>query len=530
MFKKSLFVIAAGLIFVNMFALGLLEDITIKPADNNTEIILELDKVINFTDFSITSPHIIVFDLIAVDNGVVGTYYEPPAVTGIKSIEIMKDNESNFLRVMMEIDRKYEYTKEYRGNNVVITLDNDLEQTFETWNASEESSVQKEDDDLNTYKTDFTVSMDVENADVVTLLRGIADYVGINLIISNEVSGNVTVHVKDVPWKDLFDMVTRLASLTYEEYPNMIRVGTYKEFATEQTAMEQSLPMVTQVYKLEFADPKQLNSALKPLLSRRGQVSVDSRTNALIVKDINDVHKKIQDVVQELDRKNLQVEIVVKVVEISQSVSKGLGIQWSLQNIGYSEYNVAGGASMDAPIAGPGSVNIGTVRDFAQIQATLSALEETGRSKTLSNPRITATNNTEAEILSGTQFFVQSVDQNGNIVNTQYTAGTILNVTPHVNSMNDITLDIYAELSSVDAAQANPTIRTTTAKTVQMVQDGETVVMGGFVRKEESRSEEGLPFLKSIPVLGHLFKSDQSSNTNQEVLIFISPHIVKSVN
>lgn len=532
MFKKTLFVLTLISVFCSVSALGLLQDIEIRPAGNKTEIVLELDKVVNFTDFSITSPDIIVFDLIAVDNGLTGSYYEINNNSGLKSIEIMKDNESNFLRIMFEINDRYSYNKAYKGNSIIITLDNNVS-GFDAWNASENSAAMKENEQsISTLKTDYNITMDVENADVVTLLRGIADYIGINLVMSNSVSGNVTIHVEDVPWKDLFDMITRMAGLTYEEFPNMIRVGTYKEFATEQTAMQESLPLTTKVYKLEYATPRDMTAALKPVLSKRGVITTDDRTNSILVKDISDVHKKIQSIIAEVDKKNLQVEIVVKVVEINHDVSRSLGIDWNIANVGMSQANVVGGVGVNAPISlSAADVSIGTVRNFAQIDAILQTLEISGKSKTLSNPRITATNNTPANILGGTQFFVQSVDANGNIVNTQYTVGTILDVTPHVNSMKDITLDIEAELSTVsDPTSSRPSINTTNAKTVQMVQDGETVVMGGFVLEQESRTETGIPLLRSIPIIGHLFKSDETIKKSKEVLIFISPHIVKTID
>ena len=534
MIKKSIFVLLMGIVFMSVSALGLLQDIQIETVEGQTEITLIMDKVVNFTDFSITAPDILVFDLIAVDNGIRGSYYELSESTGIKSIEIMKDNESNFLRIMIETVDRCNYNKAYKGNNIIIRLENNIYETFDSWNAlTKQEDFREVKQDIGSLKTDFTISMDIENADVVTLLRGIADYIGINLVMSNSVKGNVTVHVKDVPWKDLFDMVTRLAGLTYEEYPNMIRIGTYKEFATEQTAMQESLPLVTKVYSLEFATPSDMARALKSVLSKRGVITTDERTNALVLKDISDVHKKVQTIIQEIDRKNLQVEIIVKVVEVNRNLSKNLGIDWSINNVGFTQANVVGGVDFTSPMAitsGTG-VSISTIRNFAQVDVFLQALEVSGKSKTLSNPRITATNNTEANILGGQQFFVQSIDANGTVSSTPYTVGTILNVTPHVNSMRDITLDIEAELSTVDnPTSASPTINTTQAKTVQMVQDGETVVMGGFVLEQETRTETGFPFLKSIPIIGHLFKSDESIKTSKEVLIFISPHIVRDID
>ncbi|MDD3804428.1 MAG: secretin N-terminal domain-containing protein [bacterium] len=528
MSRRIFLFIAVVFAVVNLSALGLLNDIEVSTVTGKTEVKLSLDKVANFTDFSITSPNVIVFDLIAIDNGLTGGYYTLKNGSGVNSIEIIKDFETNFLRVMVEVDDRYQYSKEYRGNDIVITVDKGVRSDIPVWKASSSSPSSKEETgSITETKSEYLITLDVENADVVTLLRGIAEYVGVNLVMSNQVTGKVTVHVKEVPWKDLFDMVTRLAGLTYDEYPNMIRVGTFTEFSKEQTAMQDALPLDIKVYKLEFAKPSLISAALRPVLSKRGIITLDDRTNSIVVKDILDVHNRIQKIIEDLDKKNIQVEIVVKVVEIYKTNSKSLGISWSLENVGYGQ--VIGGINLNESSPSGGTVNIGTLRDFAQINATLDALEAVGKSKTVSNPRITATNNTIAEILGGREFFVSSVGADGVVTNEKFTVGTILSVIPHVNSTKDITLEIEAELSTVTNEDLGPTINITQAKTVQMVVDGETVVMGGFVLTEETRAESGFPLLRAIPIIGHLFKNDASTSTEKEVLIFITPHIIKDI-
>ncbi|MGE3063719.1 MAG: secretin N-terminal domain-containing protein [bacterium] len=529
MSRRIFLFIAVLFAVVNLSALGLLNDIEVSTVTGKTEVKLSLDKVANFTDFSITSPNVIVFDLIAIDNGLPGGYYHVQNGSGVNSIEIIKDFETNFLRVMIEVDDKFQYSKEYRGNDIVIIVDKDVRSDIPVWKASSSEATSKEETgSITDTKSEYLMTLDVENADVVTLLRGIAEYVGVNLVMSNQVTGKVTVHVKEVPWKDLFDMVTRLAGLTYDEYPNMIRVGTFTEFSREQTAMQDALPLDIKVYKLEFAKPTLISTALRPVLSKRGIITVDDRSNSIVVKDIADVHNKVLKIIEELDKKNIQVEIVVKVVEIYKTNSKSLGISWSLENVGYGQ--IIGGVNLNGSSpTSAGTVNIGTLRDFAQINATLDALEAIGKSKTVSNPRITATNNTLAEILGGKEFFVSSVGVDGQITSEKYTVGTILSVLPHVNSTKDITLEIEAELSTVTNEDLGPTINITQAKTVQMVVDGETVVMGGFVLTEDTRSESGFPLLRAIPIIGHLFKNDASTNSEKEVLIFITPHIIKDI-
>ncbi|GAJ14424.1 unnamed protein product, partial [marine sediment metagenome] len=256
-----------------------------------------------------------------------------------------------------------------------------------------------------------------------------------------------------------------------------------------------------------------------------GKVEVDGRTNSLIVTDIESRHQDIKDLLDILDAPNPQVDIEIRVVDIDYDYGRDLGITWSLSNLRSKRHNVTAAGTLLTPAPSYFDVTIGTVRNFAKINAILNFSESEGKTKTIANPRITALNNREAEILGGRKFPVNVLDEAGNLVTRYFEVGTKLRVTPHINSKDEITMDIHAELSSVDPTTL--IITSTEAKTRQLVSDGETVVLGGFIREEEQRSEAGIPILRSIPILGYFFKRTGRSTSKREVLIFLTPHIIK---
>ncbi len=374
------------------------------------------------------------------------------------------------------------------------------------------------------------ISLELENADLLTVLRGLAETAGINIIASKNVKGTVTVHLKDVPWIDALDVILKSVGFTYRIDPTgIVRIATGEEFKKEDEIEEMAQEKVTRMYSLEFAKAKDISKVLKKQLTKGGYIEVDERTNSVIVSDIPKVHKMISQMISDLDVPTKQVEIVVKVVEIDASLMNELGIDWTVSNIGIGNQVVVTNAGIQSGPTQTGFVNVGTVPSYAQLMATLGMMEEQHKITTIANPRVTATNNTKAHILGGDKFTIRTVDANGNPVTQMYTVGTKLDVVPHINSMDEITLEISAEMSSVEGAQTNtPIIHTVEANTEQLVKDGETVVMGGFINKTEDKGSVGIPFISKIPVLGMLFGKQSKNVQKKEVLIFITPHIVKN--
>jgi type IV pilus assembly protein PilQ len=232
-----------------------------------------------------------------------------------------------------------------------------------------------------------------------------------------------------------------------------------------------------------------------------------------------------------LDTPTPQVEIMAKVVDMDMSVSQGLGIQWSLQGLSSRILSAEVNSNENPSILGYGTINITTVPSLAQLNAAITMLEENGKAQTISSPRITAVDNQEASILGGQRFGIPTRDISGNTVIQFYEVGTKLEVTPHINSLEEITMEIHAEVSELDRASAlagRPIITTSEADSKVLVDDGNTVIIGGFIRKREAKTVRGIPLLKDIPILGALFRETTKTVEDRELLIFITPTIIKT--
>jgi type II secretory pathway component GspD/PulD (secretin) len=268
-------------------------------------------------------------------------------------------------------------------------------------------------------------------------------------------------------------------------------------------------------------------------LTKRGSIEVDQRTNSLLVTDIADRVGQIRELVISLDTETLQVEIVAKLVDVDATMSRLLGIRWNVENLHSSAERISGSISHDSPITNPTTeMRVGIIRDFANIDATIQALERDNKANIISNPSITTVNNRRARILVGKQIPLIVLDQAGNPITELKKVGITLEVTPYINSQQMITMDLHPEvsdLSSQSTVQGGIVFTTTEADTRVMVADGETAVIGGLIRTGETTFHEGLPVLSSIPILGHLFRSTDVRHERRELLIFVTPRIVRGM-
>jgi type IV pilus assembly protein PilQ len=289
----------------------------------------------------------------------------------------------------------------------------------------------------------------------------------------------------------------------------------------------------------------ELSPSVNKILSDRGGVQVDKRTNSLVVTDVADKQADVRSLIAQLDTPTQQVEIIARIVDVDMDATKDLGINWSLANVSSYANNV--GLRTDAEVGNPGTnpgmqvpqllasdvrpaINIGTIRSFAHLNATISALEANRKANTISNPRISATNNKEAKIVGGKKIPISLRDESGNTVTQMYTIGMVLTVTPHVNSSQNITMDVKTEISDLDPTATilgGVVILTNEATTQIMINNGETAVIGGLLQTKGGKTVKGVPILMNIPVIGALFRSTSTATAKREILIFLTPQIIK---
>lgn len=409
------------------------------------------------------------------------------------------------------------------------------------------------------------ISLDFQDADINDILRLIAEVGKVNIIAGGDVQGKVTTRMVDVPWDQALDVILKINGLAQERSGNIIRIGPLEKFTAErkersqaQRAEVEAEPLVTRIVPANYALVKDLRPNLEKLLSKRGTIIIDARTNTMI---ITDTQKSLEDVlalIEKLDRPTPQVMIEARIVESSRTFLRELGIQLGLA---YSQLTdrtfpnridirgghpaAGGGGGLVTPPAPanylldlPAAVATGSGGAIgfslasiggAILDAQLSALESSGRGKIISSPKIATLDNTEAQIQSGRKIPVATVSSEG--TKTEFVDANItLKVTPHVTPNDFIGMKITATKNEADFSnQVNgiPTITTREANTDMLVKDGDTVVIGGLYRRTIQSNRAGIPVLSDIPVLGWFFRKEQEQDQSDELLIFLTPRIIR---
>jgi type IV pilus assembly protein PilQ len=318
----------------------------------------------------------------------------------------------------------------------------------------------------------------------------------------------------------------------------VIRVAQVSALNEEEISREAAerkkdglVPLQTSVIPVRFAAADELRLSMGSMLSPRGKIDIDTRTNSLVVTDIPSTLPVVQGLVNELDTKTPQVEIVAQLVDLDTSVARELGIDWSLDNLHSTQYGASGAVGVNGAIASPvGTVNLGVIKKFGDLDLLLQALEQKQKANIISNPKITTVNNREASILVGQEIPLIVQDEAGNPITELKKIGITLRVTPYINQDGLITLDLHPEVSDLASQSSTQTgiiINTSEADTRVMVMDGETAVIGGLIRQNETEFESRVPILGSIPILGHLFRSKSTTKAKRELVIFVTPRIIQ---
>ncbi len=414
------------------------------------------------------------------------------------------------------------------------------------------------------------ITIDLRNADIENVLRLISSESGVNIIAGDDVSGNVTMKLQGVPMDEAFLTILQSLQLGYEIRGNVLRVASQDVLNEEEAARAEARARAQEVEPLEvfllpvnYASAGDLTTQVDGLLSPRGSVSVDDRTNTLIIKDLSDNLQSIRMLIETLDAQVPQVLIEARIVETNEAFDREFGIQWggdfSMSQGGGNPtglvfpnvFGVSGGATDgEAPVegtsenpnyavnlpatAGTGAggamgLTMGSVGGTVNLNMRLSAMEAAGYAKIISSPRILTLDNRQATISQGTSIPISVVSAAG--VQTIFVDATLeLTVTPHVTPDGNVQMSIEATKNEPDfqntGAQGDPTIIQNQAQTELLVADGDTTVIGGIYTENTGQSISAVPFLHRIPILGFLFRSHSRTENRSELLIFITPRIV----
>jgi len=412
------------------------------------------------------------------------------------------------------------------------------------------------------------ISPHFKDADLRDVILYIAQMVSLNVIFDDDVKGQVTCSFEDVPWDQFLDYVLKSKRLGKTLEGNVLRIAPIASLTQEETeqqklrdAKEQGGPLFTKIFTLSYAKAAEVLDLLKARKSDRGQIIVDNRTNTLIVTDTKDKIDIIEKMIEVLDTATPQVSIEARIVEATSNFVRNLGIQWGAKGVADPVYgnqtslqfpnkvlvdgalipqgNVTkgisgplGGYAVNLPAPAFSSAvgfSFANVLDTLRLDVALTAMETNGNGQIVSSTKVTALNNKQAEVIQGRQIPVQTTANF--TVTTQYVNAALqLRATPQITADNSIVMELDIQNNAADfgnLVNGIPPITTQSAKTQVMVPDGGTTVIGGISRLEDSITQERVPFLHQIPILGALFKNFARTKQNRELLIFITPRIIR---
>jgi type IV pilus assembly protein PilQ len=470
-------------------------------------------------------------------------------VSPLKGIRSGKNDDK--IRLVLDLHEKTDFDVTTIGDTIVVALSPEMaHKPEENLEVKENSPV------TGSNYSGKKISLDFQDTDIVPIFRLLADISGYNIILSPEVKGKLTMKLLNVPWDQALDIILKTFSLGKVVENNIIRIAPHTAFAKENEeaakAKESELkavPLETRIFPISYADVKDIEKAIKDakILSSRGSISVDKRTSAVAINDVVSVFSKIEDLLATLDKPTPQVLIEARIVEAFSSDVRSLGIQWGISTDGNNV--VVGTTANQGPFTGnnfmvdlpspegaAGGIAFGILNSARTkgLELVISALETVGKSKTVSNPRVVTTDNEKATILQGESVPFPKIDVQSGQISAEYKDVAItIEVTPHITPTDSITMSVLVRKEDIKAfvplGQGTQAPRTDKIEgnTKVLIQDGETLVIGGVFKKKLTDDSTGVPGFMKIPVLGWLFKNRRTSEETTELLIFITPRVLE---
>jgi type IV pilus assembly protein PilQ len=397
------------------------------------------------------------------------------------------------------------------------------------------------------------ISLDFQDADIHNIFRILHEVSGKNFVIGDDVKGKVTLKLVNVPWDQVLDLVLKMNKLGTVVEGNIVRIATLSTLEAEQKALaakmqaeqsaEEQEPLMTEYIPINYHPAADIGKQLVDMKSARGKVTIYEPTNMIIMTDVRAAIERGREFVKRLDVVTPQVMIEARLVSASTDFSREIGIIWGAQYAdGTGEW---GGTTQkwDGGVLGdynvflpPAAATSGLGFTFQRLRggeftlnANLLAMQEEGKGRIISAPKILTLDNTPAYIEQGLEIPYQVLEE-GSYSLKWAKAVLRLDVTPHISPDRRIKMDIVAKNDQPDksiVAAGVPAIDKKEASTTLMVNNGDTIVIGGIITREETLSNKGVPGLSKIPLLGWLFKSEAKDTTDKELLIFVTPTIVE---
>lgn len=419
------------------------------------------------------------------------------------------------------------------------------------------------------------ISVDFKDADIKTVLRVLSMKSKVNIVAGPEVQGVVTIRLEDVPWQKAMEVVLRTYGYVYERDGNIIRVTTRDNLALE--------PVTTQTYILNYTKAQEVQAAVKDMLTERGRIQVAERTNTIVITDIPTNLYKIGEIVHALDKRTPQAFIDSKIVKTDVGTAENLGIEWKTGGADGNLGRIAGAGRPttfpfpsstagdkqnfflrdffprtgiddnptqnsedirnfpNVPLATAGGTFTYGTLDFSSFSSIIQLLRTRSNTKVVSNPRIVVLNNQIAKIQVGSDIPLPNYERNETTGSVEITGfsyretGVVLNVVPHINTAEEILVDLRPEISALGATIdfgefQVPSFTVTKAETQVLIRSGETIAIGGLLTDNVSTNESRVPYLSDVPLLGKAFRSKRQtagdSNKKVETLFFVTVTMV----
>lgn len=475
--------------------------------------------------------------------------------TIVSGIETFKDGRN--ARLVIDVDTHFTFSHKQEGNLFILSV-KEKEKKAPGYLADTDEF------------TGRTISLNFQDIPVRTVLQIIADYNEFNLITSDTVMGNITLRLDGVPWDQALDIILKVKGLDKRMQGNILMVAPSDELAAReaknlqaQQQVEELAPLYSEYVQINYAKAVEFAELIKnedtSILSERGSVSVDERTNTLLIRDTAKSIEDIKRMVNILDIPVRQVIIEARMVTVKDNINEELGIRWgvtdtngefatsgSLEGVGQANGTRAlnesdlgvgrvpqleDGLNVNLPAANPAGVlafQIARLADGTILDLELSAMEKENKGEIIASPRITTANQKEAYIEQGVEIPYQEAASSGATATQFKKAVLSLTVTPHITPDNKIILDLVVTQDTISDVQSGsaPAIDTQRIGTQVLVNNGETIVLGGIYQQSIISTVSKVPVLGDIPYFGWLFRNSNQYNEKKELLIFVTPRVV----
>lgn len=561
----SMFALWAG----TLFALGgPVTEVTITPMASQTSVLIAIDGNVDYREFTMDGPHRLVVDLMGAHHALPQDEFTAVNRGGIRSVRSSQYSQ-DVVRVVFVLDQALGYTVMPDARGLRISLENPTGD-FEPWSSGAtvpfDPTTLVPASQVAPQEEVRAISVTWIEAPINDVLLAFAAFSGKSIVPGSNVTGFVTADINAQPWDVALRTILQGQGLVGEENEyGIIRVDNISDL-NDREAIE---PILVRPYRISFATATELSAAVTPLLTARGTVTVGQGTNTLVVSDIDRVQVAIQDLLDQLDIEIPQVSIQAKIIFVNRTQLDELGVTYELKDSRGNQFNTltSGAADLDGDgilepveesVVALGGNSVAALGNATQRVAAptlqlltslvigrhqligfLDVLESVQLSDIEATPQVTTLDNQLAEINVGELTPLRTIDAGAGGAGggsfptatiTQQETGIILRTTPHVTPEGFILLEIEAERSSAEIADSDAgfIFRRQRAVTRVLVEDGETAVIAGLTQSERTEARAGIPLLKDLPLIGALFRVRREQEIQRDLIILVTPHIVRS--